>query len=372
MDLQGWGSTDTNFRKLIDEINPKFIIEVGTWKGGSAIFMGEYIKEKNLDCKIICVDTWLGAIEFMENQNDPDRYLSLQMRNGYPSVYYQFLANVMHKGLEEIIIPFPQTATLASRFLTINHVKADMIYIDGSHDEKDVYDDINNYWELLNLNGIILGDDYDEYWPGVKLAVNNFVTDNELDITFTERQWVVKKIKTDINKSSYSVHQKARENKILALEYERDLFLYRKKFYDKEFLLSELSKVNENHENEIHDLHKTVCMLHSERDQSNSEKSEWRRRIETLETEINNFHQAIDALNVDRERVNFEKRECENRIQTLEGELNSYHQINDTLDSEKSQCLSSIENLEKEIRALRNSRSWKVTKPMRKIRKILQ
>ena len=32
LDLQGWGSTDNNFLKLIDEIQPSLIIEVGTWK----------------------------------------------------------------------------------------------------------------------------------------------------------------------------------------------------------------------------------------------------------------------------------------------------------------------------------------------------
>ena len=230
LDLQGWGSTDQNFQSLIEKIQPSLIIEVGTWKGGSAIFMAEYIKKLNLDCKIICIDTWLGAIEFYSDKNDSSRYVSLNFENGYPKVYYQFLANVMHKNLENIIIPFPQTSSLAARFLLLNHVQADMIYIDASHDEEDVYKDINNYWQLLRKNGVIFGDDYDEFWPGVKLGVNNFVSDNDLGLTFTNRQWIIEHKEVLSKRSLNDVHQKSRDNKKLALEYERDLFILRAKY----------------------------------------------------------------------------------------------------------------------------------------------
>ena len=228
-DLQGWGSTDPNFLKLIDKVNPSLIIEVGTWKGGSAIFMAEYIKQNNLNCKIICVDTWLGAIEFYADRSDPERYGSLQKKNGYPSVYYQFLSNVLHRGLEEIIIPFPQTSVLASRFFQLNNVKADMIYIDASHDERDVYDDLNNYWEILNIGGTIFGDDYDQYWPGVRLGVNNFISKNDLSLEFTERQWMIDKKEEVHPTASIDIYQISRDNKKLALEFERDLFLERTK-----------------------------------------------------------------------------------------------------------------------------------------------
>ena len=232
LDLQGWGSDDPNFKKLIDEVEPKLIIEVGSWKGGSAIHMAEYIKNKGLDCKIICIDTWLGAVEFLSDQEDTDRYISLGMKNGYPSVYYQFLANIMHKGLEDIVIPFPQTSTLAARFLALNKVKADLIYIDASHDEKDVYDDMNNYWGLLKKDGVLFGDDYDEYWPGVKLGVNDFVIDNDLSIDFTERQWMIKKEDELVNLSSRNVYQNLRDiKKNLHLNMRENCFCQEQKMF---------------------------------------------------------------------------------------------------------------------------------------------
>ena len=228
LDLQGWGSKDPNFLTLIDDLSPKLIIEVGSWKGGSAVFMANYIKKKNLDCKILCIDTWLGAIEFLGDHEDPQRYKSLNHQNGYPTVYYQFLANVMHLSLHDIIIPFPQTSTLAARFLITEDILADMVYIDASHDETDVYADINNYWSLVKVGGVLFGDDYNDDWPGVKQAVNKFVQDNSLELSFTERHWMIRKQNPQTNRSN-NTFDKARSNKNLALKYEKELFNARNK-----------------------------------------------------------------------------------------------------------------------------------------------
>ena len=59
-DLQGWDSQNPILRKTIAEIRPRLIVEVGTWKGASAIHMGAICRELQLDAEIVCVDTWLG------------------------------------------------------------------------------------------------------------------------------------------------------------------------------------------------------------------------------------------------------------------------------------------------------------------------
>jgi hypothetical protein len=38
-DVQGWGSTHPIFHILIDAIRPATIVELGSWKGASAIHM---------------------------------------------------------------------------------------------------------------------------------------------------------------------------------------------------------------------------------------------------------------------------------------------------------------------------------------------
>jgi len=192
-DLQGWNGDSKVFKNLIDNINPKVIIEVGTWKGLSAITMAEHIKHTNKSTKIYCVDTWLGAVEFWSShKSTPER--DLLLKNGYPNIYYQFLSNVVHRKVEDIIIPFPNTSHIGYLYFKHQNIRADMIYIDASHEEFDVYYDIKRYMNILNINGVIFGDDY-KHWKGVKKAVDKYAYENDLDVELLENNfWVLKKI----------------------------------------------------------------------------------------------------------------------------------------------------------------------------------
>jgi SAM-dependent methyltransferase len=191
-DISGWNGNSVVFHQLIDEIKPKIIIEIGTWKGQSAINMARYIKENKYETKILCVDTWLGALEFWhEAKETPER--NLLLKNGYPQIYYQFISNVIHSGVQDIILPFPNTSDIAFKYFLYNNIKANLIYVDASHDEDDVYRDIKNYYQLLENNGIIFGDDY-YGWPSVNKAVNNFLTRNNVKHTVLENNfWIIKK-----------------------------------------------------------------------------------------------------------------------------------------------------------------------------------
>ncbi len=197
LDIQTWGGNKKIFRKIIKNLNPELIIEIGSWKGASAINMGNYIKKKKINCKILCIDTWLGSLEHWDKRNENDKlhswYTSLRLKNGYPTLYYQFLFNVIYSKLQDIIIPFPNTSSMASVWLKQRGIKADMIYIDGSHEELDVYSDLINYYPILKEGGIILGDDW--CWPGVKNAVKRFIQERDLKLRLIENKcfWLIKK-----------------------------------------------------------------------------------------------------------------------------------------------------------------------------------
>jgi hypothetical protein len=191
LDLQGWGSETNAFHELIQEVKPNLIVEVGTWKGGSAIHMAEEVAKAGLNTQILCIDTWLGGLEFWTEQNVPDRYGSLRLQNGWPQVYYQFLANVCHKGHQQRIIPFPQTSSIGALWLRFFGLNADLIYVDASHEEEDVYADVLNFWEVLAPNGVMFGDDWS--WDGVRVAVQRFARENGLEIRFAADKWVLDK-----------------------------------------------------------------------------------------------------------------------------------------------------------------------------------
>ena len=170
--VQGWNSYGAIFQELISEKRPDTIIEVGTWLGASAINMAKIIKQLGLNTKIYCVDTWLGAEEFWTWAKETYER-NLNFKNGYPQIYFDFLSNVVKHQVQDVITPIPNTSHIGSRILKHYNIKADLIYIDGSHDYSDVKQDINDFRELLNPNGIMFGDDIG--WGSVKQAVDEIL-----------------------------------------------------------------------------------------------------------------------------------------------------------------------------------------------------
>lgn len=104
--------------------------------------------------------------------HDPER--SLALVHGQPHVFLQFLANMLHLGHEDTVVPIVQTSVLAGRFLQWAKVRAQFIYIDASHDADDVFADMALYFPLLDAGGsVLVGDDFT--WPSVQAGVAKFV-----------------------------------------------------------------------------------------------------------------------------------------------------------------------------------------------------
>ena len=91
LDLQGWGSVDKVFEYLLPKIKPNLIIEIGSWKGRSAIHMAQLTKKYNSPAEILCIDTFLGSPQMWINKDNKNFYKSLKIKNGYPQVYNTFL-----------------------------------------------------------------------------------------------------------------------------------------------------------------------------------------------------------------------------------------------------------------------------------------
>lgn len=183
----GYGSTDPVFEQLLAQIKPNFIVEVGSWKGGSAIHMAQIAKRLGLKCQILCIDTWLGTTDQMDNAACLD---DLGLRFGYPTLYYKFLANVVRAGVQDYIKPFPQTSLIAARWLQQQSVRPQLVYVDANHDTEDVLNDLNAYWPLVAADGVLLGDDWT--WASVRKAVQTYFTMNIVAVAGTNKYYVKK------------------------------------------------------------------------------------------------------------------------------------------------------------------------------------
>ena len=71
-----------------------------------------------------------------------------------------------------------------------------LVYVDGSHDELDVYADLTAYWPLIPIGGVICGDDWSSDWAGVITAVTRFTRQNGLRLQTLERSWAIQKTLT--------------------------------------------------------------------------------------------------------------------------------------------------------------------------------
>jgi len=173
------GSADHCLDLTIQALSPKVIIEVGSWVGGSAIYMAKILQRMAIPGRIICVDTWLGS---------PEHWLqdvfrgALGLEFGYPTLYHHFLGNVISNGVKDYITPLPNTSENAAHILASLGVKADMIFIDAAHEYEPVKRDLNLYWDLLTDDGVLIGDDY-EAWPEVTLAADDFARERGLILT---------------------------------------------------------------------------------------------------------------------------------------------------------------------------------------------
>ena len=181
LDLQGWGSEHQIFKEAIGASSPYVIIEVGSWKGASAHNMLNICKAIGIHTEIICVDTWLGSNDTL--WLDPNFRGSLRLKNGYPSIFWQFIYNMIKTEMIDSVYPLPMTSTAAYHLLKRFEIQADLIYIDAGHEHDEVYTDISLYYNLLRPGGILVCDDYTAGWPGVVSAINQFVAEKKLPMT---------------------------------------------------------------------------------------------------------------------------------------------------------------------------------------------
>lgn len=174
VDLQGWNYEHHFLSEPIAALKPKLIVEVGVWKGASAIYMGKEVKRLQLDSVIIAVDTWLGS---WEHWLQPHWYAELCFRGGYPNLYHKFIGNVVANKLTQVIVPLPLDSANAARVVRAQLPLVDMVHVDAGHDYDAVSEELRHWWELLQPSGILICDDYVDdggAFPDVKRAVDGF------------------------------------------------------------------------------------------------------------------------------------------------------------------------------------------------------
>lgn len=138
------------------------VIEMGSWRGRSSLAMASAKR-------LVCVDSWLGSPgeeceqDVLAGRIDPWKEWQAAILPATESCHvtaergdlrdWDFINKLIHSYTE----------------------KADLVFIDASHDESSVRQDIPLARCLLKNGGILCGHDYGGSWTGVKAAVDALV-----------------------------------------------------------------------------------------------------------------------------------------------------------------------------------------------------
>lgn len=150
----GWFAGE-NANRLKELLTPetKVVYEAGSFHGMSSRFICQCAP----NAVVFCNDTWLGS---MEHFRRPE-WLEL-----LPTLYDTFLRNL--SPWKDRVVPMRCLIQDGMQLLADHRVKPDVCYIDGSHDEESVYQDVTRALKLFP-GAEIVGDDWT--WSTVAAGV---------------------------------------------------------------------------------------------------------------------------------------------------------------------------------------------------------
>jgi predicted O-methyltransferase YrrM len=141
------------WEKLIPEVAPVRILEVGSYEGASACYLIAKLAG-DTDIEIHCIDTWEGGVEqdaVGVDMNSVELRFQHNIKLAMDGARRKVDLHV-HKGPSDLCL---------SRLLSENKRNHfDFVYIDGSHQAPDVLCDAVLGFRLLRIGGVMAFDDY--------------------------------------------------------------------------------------------------------------------------------------------------------------------------------------------------------------------
>lgn len=136
----------STIKSLVDKIDAKKIIEIGSWVGESTVCWADAIIDK-VGAEVISVDWYRG---------NPGTELQ---RAAEEDIYSIFRNNMQELGVINVIKNMIMSSSDAVKFIPNGY--ADIVYIDACHDYKSVKRDIELWIPKVRVGGIIAGHDYE-------------------------------------------------------------------------------------------------------------------------------------------------------------------------------------------------------------------
>jgi Methyltransferase domain len=180
--IPGWFSFPMLYSNMVDlATNGAHFVEIGSWMGCSASYMGVEIANSGKNIKFDCVDEWSDYAKgglFLKNMPEKpgDFVHNLFLENTAPVKQY----------INTVKSPSVEAANLYS------DNSLDFVFIDANHVFDAVYMDISAWYPKVKIGGFIGGHDFKD--EPVKRAVDTFIGNNNYIFDIRENCWLHKKI----------------------------------------------------------------------------------------------------------------------------------------------------------------------------------
>ena len=175
---------------LLDEVRkerPKIFLEIGVFHGVTARNICELLyRTHNNDFKYIGLDL------FAENEENKNEVIpNNTFNNPLKKIYFKYIKKQNPYSLEavrDLLKKFEKNVHLiqgnSNKVLNkMDMSKIDYVFLDGGHEYNTVKNDLDNCIEVIKKGGTVLCDDYNlGSAPGVKEAIDEFVSKNQLNV----------------------------------------------------------------------------------------------------------------------------------------------------------------------------------------------
>jgi predicted O-methyltransferase YrrM len=165
------------------------VLEIGSFEGMSSVyFLDNILTHKK--SRLTCIDTFEGS---KEHGDDHHGGVSLG------GLYQRFIKNIEATGKRKQVSV--KIGTSEDVLPSLFNREYDIVYIDGSHQAKDVLSDLVMSWKITKIGGIIIMDDYlwEHDYPETdkpQIAIDSFLRcySGRYEIVHSGYQVVVRKM----------------------------------------------------------------------------------------------------------------------------------------------------------------------------------
>ena len=198
-DVPGWiNDAKWIFKEVVDNCKDgDKVVEIGTYFGQSACYMGQLIRDSGKDIKFDTFDTF--------EQLEPSMRAGMQPKAIVDYRFYEGIHNGMCRntspiseivnghfyscGVKDYVNLIICNASYSHHFYEDESLM--MFYNDAINEKNALYNMMSNFWPKIKKGGYMAGDDIN--FDDVKSAVNKFCKKNNLKYEQTTISWIIRK-----------------------------------------------------------------------------------------------------------------------------------------------------------------------------------